>query len=303
MEISSVESFYLNLSETIIPPNHNCKTPRSLGLPSSSITPVLGSTVNATDNIDLSKYKCTNERDVHAQVIWYNITGNGSKLKVSTCSNRTDFHAQLFLLEGYYCLPFDDSFVRRRSCQTGTRDESCQTGKLSSSIEWISHDGITYLLAVGGNSIMGNFELHLSEVTPLTRDNEECSKAYQIELPEPISSSIMSNTSVLGSIDGADNRNFAWYRVAGTGGKMVASTCSDFTSVPTNLSLHDSCDTTASPIGVSEDNNNCTIVGWSKYSTSRLEWDSKLNVLYFIRVAILEPNSTGGDFELTLFPD
>ena len=78
-----------------------------------------------------------------------------------------------------------------------------------------------------------------------------------------------------------------WYRVAGTGTKLEASTCNDLTEFDTRINVYSgSCDALTC---VGADDDSCAVTP----SASRVAWDSVLGTDYFI-VVHGASGSTGG---------
>jgi hypothetical protein len=138
--------FELTLSEKILPPGAYCATPTALAAPQGTTVSVTGSTINAINPAPCGE---TNT------AVFYSVIGTGNRFNVTTCSEVTDFATQISVASD--CSPW--------YCSSELQDLECPTNTNAASTSWVTEQGVTYQIAVGGRTPtnQGNFELHLTE--------------------------------------------------------------------------------------------------------------------------------------------
>ncbi|MCB0638794.1 MAG: T9SS type A sorting domain-containing protein [Lewinella sp.] len=119
---------------------------------------VSGSTATATfDGVALCGTSNT------APGVWYEFTGTGDVVTVTTCSPSTNYDTKLSVFTGS---------CGALSCVDGNDDDfTCSNSGLQSAVEFLSTPGETYYILVHGfGTSSGNFELSLSCMAPASND-------------------------------------------------------------------------------------------------------------------------------------
>jgi hypothetical protein len=93
---------------------------------------VVGSTVNAT-------YKATPCEMEEKAAVYYNFVGTGSRFRISTCTNETNFDSALALFDSTHCETCPHDF-----------DFECDEEGMARTIELLSEPDVVYTIAVRG---------------------------------------------------------------------------------------------------------------------------------------------------------
>ncbi len=127
--------------------NDLCDDAISVAVPSST----LGSNVGANSDLNPS----CGAGGANGSEVWYEITGTGNTITVSTCNQDTDFDTEVNI----FCSTCSDPI-----CVDGD-DDSCGDPTLASEISFCSDSGETYLVSVGGASDFSTQGAFLLEIT------------------------------------------------------------------------------------------------------------------------------------------
>ena len=242
---------------------------------------VTSSTLTATfDSVD----QCDGVENTAAGV-WYRVEGTGKNIRASLCHAETTFNSALSLFSGN-CTYLDCVAARDDSPECGTAGASF--------VSWISTPGITYYLLVhGSSSRSGTFGLSVEEPEPAV-ENDFCVTAQSVE-PSGIP---VQGSTVGATLDSAPictnvpvNRPGVWYVFAGTGERLIASTCLSPGDLNTRISVFTG--TCGDLACVRADDNGCFI-------KSRVVFDTTVGTSYYIFVHDADTVDGGGEFELVV---
>lgn len=221
--------------------------------------------------------------------IWYSVVGTGTTITASLCDGSTFYDSAIEV----YCRDCDNLL-----CVVGN-DDFCG---LQTQLSWCSQSGLTYLIRVHGfGTAAGSFNLALTEdgvpCTP-TFDclagppaNDDCADAQLVSGPFPVT--VTGNTAAAaGDVPPAITCITAvtapgvWYRVAGTGNTMTASTCLEANSGLHDMKLNVYCGTCngLTCITGEDDDPACGFFSGSGFPQPEVFWCSQLGAEYLILV-------------------
>ena len=170
--------------------------------------------------------------------MWFKVTPTfGSAYRASTCNENTDFDTKILVFEGSDC--------NSLSCVAHNDDlEDCGT---KSGVSWPAETGKEYYILVHGYWAVnkrGSFGLSIEEFA--MPENDECEFAT---LVTPSESVIISGSTSNAMVDKSTPSCFlpvvspgVWYKVSGTGGSLVASTCNSETAYDTRIAIFEGDD-------------------------------------------------------------
>ncbi len=214
--------------------------------------------------------------------VWYEFTGNGDFVSVSTCGSSYDTKLTVYTgsCGSFTCVGGDDD------------DFTCSVSLLHSLVEFASVPGETYYILVHGfGSSTGTYELSVDCVSG--PENDLCSDALPIECGETV-----NGTTVNASNDGAPfcgTSNTApgvWYTFVGTGGDVTASTCGP--GFDTKLTVYTGSCGSFTCVGGDDDDPTCSFSSLR----SRVDFTSVAGETYYILVHGF--GSSSGNFELSI---
>jgi len=199
---------------------------------------------------------------------WYEIymadASSPVTVEVTTCSNATDMPT---FIEVY-------TSCSMQQCIAQSSGGDC-AGK--GSVEFIATPRQSYFVFITGGSSRGYIDIEFFEGVP--NPNSYCESSYAIpQVPWTVSGDTVTSLRSY-SVCSGDMRQGMWFDVIGTGYKMVAYTCSEYTDFDTYISIHNGCNN-FSCIAYNDDADgvNCGI------TQSRVTWVSDLGALYRIFV-------------------
>jgi hypothetical protein len=184
---------------------------------------VSGSTEGATPEANLTSFAACG---IDSAGVWFKVNGTGSDLRATTCLSGTDHPTQIHVFSGscdsLLCISVEaNNYAACSDFDTATN---------SATVNWETEEGVEYFILVGSrDGSVGNFELSVTEFTPVP--NDQCSSAVGFVIPE-------IQTVLIGSTQDATN-DFpygeycgvpldtagVWYTVEGTGEGLSLSTC------------------------------------------------------------------------------
>ena len=232
---------------------------------------VLGSTVGSYFDNTETCFGVPNA----APGVWYFVNGTGTLLTASLCNDETNYETALTVFTGE-CIELECVAGN----VAGARDDCGQ----SSEISWITKFNQPYYILVHGwDTRVGDFGLVLDEPEPDVT-NDYCVSAFFLSP----SSSVVSG-STIGASQGetpicsgiSQEGPGVWYTVAGTGTRLVATTCNseDGGDIVTDF------DTKISVFTGICGNLNCTLADDNYCGLqSRLVWLTEPGVTYYILV-------------------
>jgi hypothetical protein len=266
---------------------------------------VMGSTIDATDDTeDLDLNFCGTP--IAAPGVWYLLDGEGSGVRVSTCSDATEYDTALSI----FSMSSDGESMQ--CIGGGDNDQRCIARPKSSSVAFFAESGVSYYILVHGtNSEVGFFGLTATAFDRV--ENDVCDSA----IPISDDGSLVKGSTWMASIDQANVfhcgafvglKAGVWYRAVGTGETFTATTCSPETDFNTAVSifkgscggfdsLHLQC------VAGNDDDYVCA----GQFGTSTVSWPTLEGEVYYILVhasyfSDLEAMflSAYGEFGLTL---
>ncbi|CAB9506267.1 Neutral protease [Seminavis robusta] len=208
----------------VLDPSVGCSSATALSLPSTTEASTLGAP-------RYSGVFCGGASSTTSSALWYSVAGTGGEITASTC-NFASYDTQISVWTG------DCGSL---TC-VGGNDDTCS---LKSQVTFSTISGQTYYIKVYGYAGgTGNFELTLASVTPApTPVSPAPTPALDIKSLEMgclIATSVSVGSSSLGTTVGAQmyasqrcdtaypqNVPGDWFSVAGTGGSLTASVCTD----------------------------------------------------------------------------
>ena len=183
-------TYGLNVFEYTEVANDECKYAERIFPTTNETDFVSGSTSNAAQ----SKPQMFDDQFNDSPVVYYRFTGTNRRVRISTCSDQTDFNSAIYVLKGQdsnacpitgglYQITFD-SFV----------DWNCDPSGRASTVEFYAVRGTTYRIAVAGRAAeeKGNFGLLLFEYTQI--QNDECQNALPVTPSSDRSALVVGNT-------------------------------------------------------------------------------------------------------------
>ncbi|CAB9529906.1 expressed unknown protein [Seminavis robusta] len=237
--------------------------------------------------------------------LWYNVTGTGKPLRVSTCDSNSTYDTQLTLFQGscqsHVCVGANDN----------GDDPSCG---VSSSLTWPSVLGEMYIICVHGKfeptpgtddnpvlpvatPLSGTFQLTLDEMA----QNDFCETATLIDIHSPVRGTTKDATSdsQVSFCHGTESSApGVWFRIAGTGTPLQAV----LTNVTTNLQLTIYQGTSSSNLFNNDPHADCRTIRCIAGYDNPFELDSQVTfatdagVSYYILVHGVDAQQ--GSFEL-----
>lgn len=183
--------------------------------------------------------------------VWYEFTGTGDNVTISTCGAGTDYDTKLRVFTGS-C----DALV----CEGGDDDDlSCGFSASSSTVSFTSNLGTAYYILVHGFGINeGNFEL--SVVCPMAIPNDNCDDALPIDC-----NSFVTGTTVGATVDTAPfcgtsdgTGGGVWYTFTGDGSCVTLSTCNDVTDYDSRLRVYEGSCAALTCVAGDDDDPACT---------------------------------------------
>ncbi len=171
---SSLGTYFLNIGQgesclalasgcTEAAPNSYCNTASAIEFNVDGWDFVYGNTHDGAFYTD----DAACESPVASCAVWYAVTGTGSWMSASTCSELTDFDTKLHVYRGncgeLQCVTANDDWGGYYD-NDGVYHEYCPEYDLASYVEWCSEVGVTYYILVNGyNAQFGNFGLNVHD--------------------------------------------------------------------------------------------------------------------------------------------
>ena len=231
--------------------------------------------------------------------VWYRIEGFEGGIKLSTCSDITDYETELYVYSSS-----DGSCGNLTCVVSGYENTECAPNPYSSAVAWVAEtSALTYYVLVYGRPRrdvgVGYFELMVEPFNP--PENDVCSGAIPIVLDTSgTGTTIVEGTTTDATSETSDvpycGDEFAgvWYSLVGRGTGIKASVCSP-TTLTFSLSLFSgACDDLECVAESSPD-----ILCDSSAFGGQLFWYGEEGAEYFLLVRI-GANGATGSFSLTL---
>jgi len=209
-----------------------CETAQEI-LPPFEGTPLPTATTNGGSVFD---FVCGDGNDSPA--VFYQFVGNGARMRISTCSDTTDFNTALILdVNSKTCSGYQP-FCRAPSA---TPDVDCDRAPAGNAVylDFYSVLNQLYLLAVQSRDTGGSGNFGLSFLEYKRPQNDLCENATQIQLESDAMVGATVNAT-LGTKEtitcGSGNISpTVFYQFLGTGAQVRLSTCSNVTNFNTNI--------------------------------------------------------------------
>ncbi|CAB9529532.1 CHU large protein [Seminavis robusta] len=267
-----------------VPPNDLCANAQG---PLAIVAPVKAGTlpdlfVHGTTrgaSKDVTVGRCGVE--ITSPGVWYTVTGTGSRMTISTCSEDTELDSKLSVFSGSSCGAL--SCVAGNDDGTNSTGRYCNVHRYASSTYWVSELGQNYYILVHGfSNRVGDFALSVEG------HNDRMELAVQMAVGDTAQGDTLTASfnlyDLLSSQCGYDDKEFygqyydgpedrvprgLWYKVVGTGGPLQAQVCLPGTR------LH---------VFAGDNNDNC--IGGDTYTRdcSTFAWDSSPDVTYYVIV-------------------
>ena len=250
-----------------------------------------------SNNTEVDKVDASFESFPFVNGIWYTVTGLGLPLSISTCL-RANFDTKIAIFRGDNCGQLECVAYNDDTSEALGAAGVC--GPNDSEVTWSTQFQEKFYVLVGGipmqndtqgledstsalttRTIEGEFAFSVRE----TVENDVCDTAIG---PVPIDGSLIEGSTTTATISHSfivenDEEQMmvpvgrgVWYKVIGTGGPLVASTCHPRTTFDTILSVYaspisDSCDENDLILLESNDDSFCGRQSSLRWSTERLE--------------------------------
>jgi hypothetical protein len=269
-------------------------------------TVTVGSNENGTSVGGICDREDYTPEDYHGLGVWYSFTGTGRRVKISTCTDKTDAGFDTYI--AVYSSPGGTCNATDWTCvQENDNDASrCSSNPGSSTLFMNSVAGQTYyVVVIGSNNAIGNFGLLLTD------ESNGCNGAQNIFVDGTVTVGTNENGTTVGGI--CDREDYTpedyhglgiWYSFTGTGRQVKISTCTDETDAgfDTYIAVYSSTDSTSCDASdwncISEnddsDASNCS----TKPKSSTLLLDSIAGQKYDI--VVIGNNNAIGTFGLIL---
>jgi hypothetical protein len=269
-------------------------------------TVTVGSNENGTSVGGICDREDYTPEDYHGLGVWYSFTGTGRRVKISTCTDKTDAGFDTYI--AVYSSPGGTCNATDWTCvQENDNDASrCSSNPGSSTLFMNSVAGQTYyVVVIGSNNAIGNFGLLLTD------ESNGCNGAQNIFVDGTVTVGSNENGTTVGGI--CDREDYTpedyhglgiWYSFTGTGRQVKISTCTDETDAgfDTYIAVYSSTDSTSCDASdwncISEnddsDASNCS----TKPKSSTLLLDSIAGQKYDI--VVIGNNNAIGTFGLIL---
>lgn len=219
--------------------------------------------------------------------VWYEVTGTGLPITVSTCNAGTNFDTKLGVFSGS---------CGDLSCVAGNDDDfGCSFSSVRSTVSFDSEAGESYyILVTGFSSNTGNFELSI-ECEEGAGVAFTCEDAIEIGCESSVTGSTTGAPTLesLGTCDGEDlsEAEGVWYRIEGNGLLVGIETIQEGTDYDPVLAVFDgSCDA----LNCVTANNNLSLVT----RMARVEFLAEAGTTYYVYVT--GQRGSDGDFELAV---
>jgi hypothetical protein len=247
-------------------------------------------TVTVGSNVNGS-YVLSCDRVNYGRGAWSKFSGNGRRLKVSTCTANTGFSTVLSVLSSTDGTCGDDKLT----CM-GASHSGCPTSYTGSVVTIDSDVETTYYASViGVTGAVGNFGLMMFDYGV---GCEEDKVAQPVDGVVTVGSNV--NGSYVLSCDGVNYGRGAWSKFIGTGRRLAVSTCTGNTRFATVLSVLSSTDGTCG-----DDKLTCISASYSGCSSpntgSVVTIDAAAGTTYY--ASVIGVAGAVGDFGLTIFDD
>ncbi len=168
--------------------------------------------------------------------LWYYVDGTGMALKVTACLPNSTFYGGMQIFKGSKCsdlvcegIPFDGTLTTGMECESQ-----------SAVSRFVAEEGERYyILLIASGDFFGTnstFEISVAEFESAPNDN--CEMAISTEISDSAIIGSTYNALAENVTCGNFNSGFTsgvWYSVIGTGGALVASTCSSELNFETTL--------------------------------------------------------------------
>ena len=282
--------------ETPSAPNDECAGAIPLGMSGFPDTALGDTSLASISCADVDP--CVSSSRSSADV-WYSVVGNGCPMLASTCGYEgPDFISDTIINV------YSGSCMGALDCAGGD-DDGCDDPTLQSVAIWDTVPGETYYIRVQawGTGVVGTFELTVDQLASCDPPaNDACEDAESIARD-----TVVAGTVAFAELDPLADDNDGcgpeilqggvWYRVAGTGTEMTASTSLPATGFDTQI--HVFCENCDEPTCVAgdDDSGSSTTGG----NASVVSWCSQLGANYLLFVSGDDdpnPFQGGADFEL-----
>jgi hypothetical protein len=204
--------------------------------------------------------------------VWYQLTGTGRTMAASTCQSSAQIPSYISIYSG--------------ECASLTCVDAIQIPCGSqTSTTWTASVDVKYFVFIQaqGEDEMNpgeEFVLYIEETTP----NDLCSNAIGLLLVDNSltfgsTRSATIEEAGISDMDTSPRGRGTWYTVVGLGRELTATTCSEFTSFETSLSVfRGSCDSLVRVETVSSEDD-------CEYFGSIVHWSSDEDELYYLLVS------------------
>ena len=281
-------NFGLSIDEFTVAGNDECADAPFIS-PSSEIV-TLGSTSDALVD-DLAPFCYL---PIGTPGVWYRILGTGASMRVSTCTNATNFDTRIAVYGGEDC----DSL--RCIYANSDSGEICNTNADASAVDWKTAVGETYhILVFGAPRESGDFGLKLMETD--TTPNDLCHDATVVDSSSAEFTFGTTDRSMpdifaptCGEVETKSPGN--WFSMRGTGGRVAASTCFQNNTFPAHVAAYaGSCDLLVC-VNAGTETSDC---GGGAVQGSRTSWLTARDEEYHLLVHGINGTDVG-DFGLSL---
>jgi hypothetical protein len=268
-------------------------------------TVTIGSNENGATVGGICDREDYNPEDYHGLGVWYSFTGTGRRVKMSTCTDKTDAGFDTYI--AVYSSPGGNCNATDWTCVQENDNDAfrCSSNPGSSTLFMNSVAGQKYyVVVIGSNNAIGNFGLLLTD------ESNGCNSAQNIFVDGTVTVGSNENGTSVGGI--CDREDYTpedyhglgiWYSFTGTGRQVKISTCTDETDAgfDTYIAVYSSTDSTSCDasdwsciIENDSDANQCS----TKPKSSTLLLDSIAGQKY--DVVVIGNNNAIGTFGLIL---
>ncbi|KAH3757930.1 hypothetical protein Pelo_10224 [Pelomyxa schiedti] len=214
---------------------------------------------------------CSNGVGTPKYGLWYEIllSGPARPIEITACNNETSADVTIEVYTSCQCV----------ECVTKDTGLLC-SGK--GNVQFMAGNNVPYFVYATTGTDVGFFHLDFIEDVP--NEYSHCTSALPItQLPWSYTGSTMTSESSYSPCT-YNVKQGMWFSVTGTGNKMAAFTCSQYSDFDTFVSVHINCGNT-SCLAYNDDYTSLPITGINcGAAQSYVTWTSEMGQIYYVLV-------------------
>jgi hypothetical protein len=279
------------------PINDQCETAIPLTIDGEE---VLSSTIGGTMSNTIDIIRCGGDQlfDIGTPGVWFQVTGNDSILRASTCSEETDFQNRITIFTGEDC--------NSRNCLNTGREttETCPYTN-ASHVEWVTKlDRVYYLLVHDVLEFSGHFGLTVRDATS-PPENDQCENAFTLTEASVVKDGTTRGASFDAGIEDGPIHPGVWYRFLKEDfdTQIIAQVCSDILNFNVSVYVGEVCGELSRHDYMLNFDTDTTSCGSGALTNS--SWIAAAGKEYFLLVHATDEvaNMTASSFDITFARD